>query len=230
MRFISNPTTSDFLATRRAIESLGELWSFRSEWKRWRPAIKQNWRWVSDEPASGLLFDLGSHMLHQCLALFGFPSTIYCQSLAQRDGSGVDDYFHITLTYSARPRFVCTLESGCLFFTGQRSFRVDGEHGTWEKRSGIDPQESMMIEGQHPRCPGWGVEKEQDWGLLHLVDGGPAKALHCTGDYVLYYEQIGAAVRGEAPVPIPGSEARQVIQLIEAAIESSRTGQRINLK
>ena len=221
---------SDFLTARREMARLGEIVQYRSDWKRFRPQIKDNWRWVPGEPASGLLWDLAPHMLHQTLLLFGPPSALFCQTAAQREGAQVDDYFHIVLTYAARPRLVCTLESGCLFHAGsldERSFFVYGSEGSFEKRSGIDAQEAALRSGQRPRGPGWGEESEAHRGTTHLLGRPPELVPTERSDYVRFFEDVGEAVAGRGPLPVPAEEALAVVRLVEAAVASAAKGSKV---
>ncbi len=232
MCFQNRRWDSDFLTVQREVPLLGDVVLYRSEWKRYRPAVKENWRWVAGEPAAGLLWDLGPHMLDQTIALFGMPSSVYCQTAVQRAGALVDDYFHITLRYAARPRLVCQLESGCLFHADNfddRSFFVYGDNGSFEKRRGTDPQEAVLRAGGKPRCEGWGAEKQENGGVRHLVGGVPERVLGERSDYTVFFESVGRAVRGTGPAPVTAQEARDVIRLVEAAVASSVSGKRIDL-
>ena len=53
-------------------------------------------------PGSGILYDLGSHLIDQALSLFGKPDAIRADIIKQRPGAEVDDYFHIVLHYGAK--------------------------------------------------------------------------------------------------------------------------------
>ncbi len=223
---------SDFCTARREMARLGEIVGFHSEWKRFRPQIKDNWRWAPEEPASGLLWDLGPHMLHQAMLLFGAPSAVSCHTAAQREGARVDDCFHIVLTWAARPRLLCTLESGCLCHTGslnERSFVVYGTLGSFEKRGGQDPQEAALQRGLRPRGPGWSDRTDPQLGVTHLLGRAPESVPSEPGDYVQYFEAVGEAVTGRGALPVPAEEALAVIRLVEAAVESAKTGRRVEV-
>jgi len=51
---------------------------------------------------TGLLADLGPHLIDQALLLFGPPDTIAGDISSQRVGTLVDDYFELTLHYGAK--------------------------------------------------------------------------------------------------------------------------------
>jgi scyllo-inositol 2-dehydrogenase (NADP+) len=74
---------SDFLTVQKVFPQLGEVKLFEAHWDRFRPAIKQGWR-EEPEPGSGLLSDLGPHLIDQALMLFGMPDSIGADICAQR--------------------------------------------------------------------------------------------------------------------------------------------------
>ncbi|KAJ3556180.1 hypothetical protein NPX13_g10196 [Xylaria arbuscula] len=47
--------------------------------------------------------------------------------------------------------------------------------------------------------------------------------------YRKIYELFGEALRGNGPVPVPASEARDVLRILEAARESSLTGREVKV-
>ena len=53
-------------------------------------------------PGSGILYDLGSHLIDQALSIFGKPDAISADVIKQRPGAEVDDYFHIVLHYGVK--------------------------------------------------------------------------------------------------------------------------------
>jgi scyllo-inositol 2-dehydrogenase (NADP+) len=61
--------------------------------------------------------------------------------------------------------------------------------------------------------------------LTTVVDGKPKKQIYPTiraPTYVGYYQDFAAAIRGERTVPITPEDGRDVIRIIEAAIQSSK--------
>src|SRR5262249_40399401 len=105
----------DFLTVQQIIRSgaLGPVVEFESHFDRFRPLPKENaWR-EQDLPGSGVLYDLGSHLLDQALVLFGIPERISADIAIQRDKVAADDYFSVTLFY---PRLRAILKSSYLVF------------------------------------------------------------------------------------------------------------------
>lgn len=224
----------DFRTVQREVQGLGEVVLFRSQWLRWRPVIPTtNWRWNANEPASGLLWDLGPHMLDQAFVLFGKPSSVSCVTSKQRKGALTDDYFLLTLRYGvARPRLTVILEAGCMFDSrdGQRTFFVYGDEGSLEKHRGIDTQEDSLKAGVMPRSDAtWGVEPASSWAFVKK-NGSDAMAVKSeAGDYVLFYENVAAAIAGTQKLEVTSEHAVYMMELLEAAHKSAATGQTITL-
>jgi predicted dehydrogenase len=92
---------SDFITIKEIIEKklLGEVHEFIAHYDRYRAEAKPNaWR-EEAKPGSGVLYDLGPHLLDQALCLFGLPKTITADIRMQRPHSKVDDYFDLQLNY-----------------------------------------------------------------------------------------------------------------------------------
>lgn len=91
----------DFQVIRQLVASgtLGPIFLFEENYDRFRPQLKKNaWR-EHPSPGSGILFDLGPHLIDHALALFGPPESITADIRIERDGAVTDDAFDITLRY-----------------------------------------------------------------------------------------------------------------------------------
>src|SRR5450755_2299205 len=92
----------DFLTIRHLLpeRKLGRVVLFESHFDRFRPHLKENaWR-ERNEPGSGVLFDLGPHLIDQAMVLFGTPEAISADVRTERDGAAVDDAFDVALYYA----------------------------------------------------------------------------------------------------------------------------------
>src|SRR5215831_1676441 len=88
---------SDFLTIREILNNklLGEVHSFEGHYDRYRPEARPNaWR-EEAKTGSGILYDLGAHLIDQALCLFGLPQTITADIRMQRPHAKVDDYFDL---------------------------------------------------------------------------------------------------------------------------------------
>ncbi len=87
---------------------LGVLHTFESRYERWQPQLSVDPRraWKNDgQPGAGtgIVFDLGSHLIDQAVVLFGRPLSVYGEVAVRRLSSGVDDDAFVALHYSDGP-------------------------------------------------------------------------------------------------------------------------------
>lgn len=217
---------ADFRTVRSCIEQglLGEVASYEAHFDRFRPAIKQGWR-EQDAPGSGILYDLGAHLIDQALVLFGSPRAVTADLLAQRSGARTVDYFHLTLDYGRRRVIV---RSSTLVPEPGPRFAVHGDGGSFLKY-GIDGQEDALKAGVRPGLPEWGREDPRWFGTLVTPSGERRVIESLPGAYEAYYEGIAAAILDGAPPPVRAEEARGVIRVIEAAMKSAAERRTISL-
>ena len=72
---------------------------FEAHYDRFRPKPKPGaWREVA-APGSGILADLGPHLLDYALTLFGTPERVTADVRIEREGFVTDDAFDIWLHY-----------------------------------------------------------------------------------------------------------------------------------
>lgn len=214
---------SDFLTVERLMRNgdLGEVLLAELRWDRFRPAIKPGWRETAG-PGSGLLADLGPHMIDQAIRLFGTPDAVTGDVAVQRAGAVVDDYFELILHYGARR---VTVGSASLVAAARPRFALHGTSGSFVKH-GIDPQEAVLRAGGTPADTGYGEEAEDGWGTLTGGDGIGAKVASEKGDWRGFYAAIRDAVAHDAPVPVDPADAVLGLRIIEAA----RAGGTITLR
>lgn len=216
---------SDFLTLQKCISQgiLGEIHTYEAHFDRYRPQVRDRWR-ERDLPGSGLLYDLGSHLIDQALLLFGTPKTVYADLLKQRPQAKTIDYFHLMLGYESGLRVI--LQAGCLVKSPGPHFEVHGSKGTFIKH-GLDPQEEQLKQGLTPLSPGWGEEAADQSAKVWFEYEGlqfSAAISSLSGCYENYYKEIAEAIRTGGKLPVTAEEARETIRIIEAAIESGQEG------
>lgn len=205
---------SDFLTVERCIRggALGGVSTYIARYDRFRPDVVGQ---DQDQPGAGVLYDLGSHLVDQALHLFGLPQTVLGDVFAQRSGAVVDDYFHLVLDYG---QLRVILHAGSLVRAQGARFEVHGDAGSFVKH-GIDGQIAALLTGKRPGDPGWGVEDEEHYGTL-TTEAGTGRLASVPGAYESFYRATAAAIRGQGPVPVPASQARDTIRMIECALLS----------
>ena len=211
----------DFLTVREILEKnlVGRLAEYESRFDRFRPSVNAKaWR-EQASPGSGLLYDLGSHLIDQAVVLFGAPSGIYAEVGRQREGAAADDNIELHLAYS---NLKVTLKAGMLVCEPSPRYVLYGTKGSYLKY-GLDPQENALKNGGNPASAGWGAEPESDWGTITYCEGTLTRAKSPTlpGCYPNYYTNVAQAIRGEQELAVKPEQAREVIRLIELAQQSS---------
>src|SRR5271165_4856959 len=213
----------DFVTLQRLLADgkLGRVVLLESHFDRFRPQLKDNaWR-ERPEPGSGVLFDLGPHLIDQAMVLFGTPEAISADVRIERDGAAVDDAFDVVLHY---PGMRALLRAGMLVSTPTPRYIIHGTKGGHLK-FGLDPQEDALKRGEKPAGESWGHEAPDQWGTLHVAQGNSfaaEKLATLPGDYRRYYQNIRDAILGTAPLAVTPEQALSVMRALELALESSR--------
>jgi predicted dehydrogenase len=215
----------DFLTLQQLINrgELGTIHYFESHFDRFRPEPRARWREQAG-PGSGILWDLGPHLIDQALCLFGMPQAISATCRTLRPSGETTDYFHLQLHYSDKE---VVLHSSPFCANPTLRFMLQGSRGSYQK-FGLDPQEDALRAGAVPGGVDWGVEPAECFGEL-------ANAERCiryptlAGHYGLFYQQLVAALLHGAELPVPIEDALAGIRLIELAILSSELGSRVEV-
>lgn len=212
---------SDFLTLKEILSKhlLGEIHSFEGHYDRYRPEPRPNaWREES-KAGSGIVYDLGAHLIDQVLCLFGLPKTIAADIRMQRPHAKVDDYFDLRLDYGFTK---VILEAGMLVREAGPRYMIHGTLGSLIKY-GEDPQEAQLRAGALPEGENWGEEPAEWMGLLHTeMNGKLIKEKYPTlkGNYGQYYENLYKSIRNKAPLHEKPEQSYNVIRLIELAFDS----------
>jgi predicted dehydrogenase len=228
----------DFQTVRKLLQegAIGRLVTFESHFDRFRPMPRENTWKEAENPANGMLFDLGPHLVDQVLALFGAPAAITASVRADRDETAIEDAFDITLHYPGKDGkgMLAHCRASYLACDNAPRFLLHGTKGSFKKH-GLDPQEPALVGGAKVPLIGskevWLQEKESAWGKL-TVAPAPADPTMLIehqvktqlGDYRGFYANVRDAVLGTAPLAVTPEDGYRVIKLLEMARESSAKG------
>jgi scyllo-inositol 2-dehydrogenase (NADP+) len=220
---------NDFLTIQKILSEklLGEIVEFEGHYDRYRPGPKPNaWR-EENKPGSGILYDLGAHLIDQALFLFGIPETVTADVRMQRPHAQIDDYFDLRLDYG----YLRVILKGCMLVRepGPR-YQIHGTLGSYIK-SGEDPQEALLRAGFLPTQAHWGEEPEESWGILHTeINGLLIREKYPTlpGDFGRYYRKLYESIRQGMPVSEKPEHGFNSIRIIELALESNQ--QKVTVK
>lgn len=213
----------DFMTVKKVLENkcVGKIAEFELHYDRYRNYIEAN-TWKEEQgPGTGILYNLGSHMLDQVMMLFGMPKEVDARVGIQRPNGRVEDFYDIRMQYDG---FYTIVKSSYLVREATPRYILHGTEGSFIKY-GIDPQEQALKDGKVPGSPGWGLEGKELWGKLNAtIDGlhfeGPVETI--PGNYSEFYSNVYNAIRNNAPLAVKPEESRDVIRLIEACYESHK--------
>jgi scyllo-inositol 2-dehydrogenase (NADP+) len=180
------------------------------------------WR-ATPGPGSGLLFDVGSHLIDQAVNLFGMPETV--TAVLQHADGQADHAFVVHLAY--RRAEVVLLGSEGTLLPGP-TFEVHGDAGSLVVEGGRDGQERRLDAGLGP----WATaEPAMPSRLARLENGSVTVELipRVTANYASYYEALAGSIRIGSSLPVTASEGRNVVRVIEAAHRSSETLRAVRL-
>lgn len=212
---------SDFRTIKDILDKqlLGEVHEFEAHYDRYRMEERPKaWR-EAPLPGSGILYDIGAHIIDQALYFFGMPSTITADIRLQRPHARVDDYFVIWLNYSYTK---VILHAGMLVREPGPRYMIQGTRGSFIKY-GEDPQEQRLRNGELPLGEGWGRESEETYGLLHTEINNKIirkKYPSLPGSYADYYHDLYMSIAAGAPVKVKPEHGYNVIRIIEMAQQS----------
>jgi predicted dehydrogenase len=234
----------DFLTVKKLIAdgAVGRLVTFESHFDRFRPAPRAGIWQEAENPANGMLFDLGPHLVDQALGLFGLPDSITASVRSDRDGTEIEDAFDITLSY---PRangkgLLAHCRTSYLACDNSPRFLLHGTRGSFRKH-GLDPQEPALVGGARlPKLGSpevWLQEGESAWGTLTVAPNpaAPDKLVESRvktelGDYRGFYANVRDAILGKAPPALTAEDGFRVIRMLELARQSSAEGRTLKVE
>ncbi|RYY23094.1 MAG: oxidoreductase [Chitinophagaceae bacterium] len=213
---------SDYLTIREILAGrlLGDIHEFEAHYDRYRAEQRpQAWR-EKPMPGSGILYDLGAHLIDQAFTLFGIPKAIAADIRLQRPHAQVDDNFELRLDYGF---LKVILKAGMLVREPGPRYMIHGTKGSFIKY-GEDVQEAKLRNGEKPVGENWGAEPAEIHGLLHTEkDGNIIREIYPSrsGHYGEYYNSVYNSIVNGAPVTEKPEHGLNTIRLIELAMESS---------
>ncbi|MEJ7768006.1 MAG: oxidoreductase [Chitinophagaceae bacterium] len=214
---------SDFLTIKEILDKqlLGDVHEFEAHYDRYRAEARPKaWR-EALVPGSGILYDLGPHVIDQALMLFGLPAAITADIRLQRPHARVDDFFNIWLHYDFGK---VILHAGMLIREPGPRYMVHGSKGSFIKY-GEDVQEAKLRAGKLPASADWGKEPESSFGLLHTEENGMVIKRNypsLEGNYGSFYVNLYNTIMAGEPQKEKPEHGYNTIRIIELAFESSK--------
>lgn len=210
---------SDCTSIQKIVESgqLGQINEVHYRYDRYRKAIGPKIFKEEPHPASGLLYDLGPHLLDQAISLFGKPDSFYKVLGKHRPDTKVDDYFMIHLAYPNDLNVFLT--SSLLVADPQKAFVLHGSAGSFIKGRS-DVQEEQLLKGMKLSNPVYGIEPAESKGRLTIIDdqGNPDVTYIDSenGNYIGLFEAVYQSIINEKPYPITEDQIIIQLEILEA--------------
>lgn len=218
----------DYHAVKNVLQQglLGELKEAEIRFDRYRPSFSGKQHKEGDMPGAGILYDLSPHLVDQAIQLFGFPDAVFADLIKMRDDVAVPDYFEILFYYD---RLRIRLKATCIARESTYAYVLHGMNGSFlQQRS--DLQEQQLLAGVKPTLESWCAAPGAPDGLLHATINGETVRKETTsvpGNYMGYYDDVYKALTGQGPNPVPPEQAILNMRIIEAALESNKTGKTV---
>ncbi len=222
---------SDFKTFKQVIDSnvLGNLCEVEIHYDRYNLEASPKKHKEELNNGSGIVKDLGPHLIDQALFLFGMPESVFADIRITRAISIVDDYFEILLYY---PSLRVRLKAGLIVKEVLPSFIAHGTKGSFIK-SRADVQEANLLKGLKPNTTDWGTETETEEGILNIEKDAKTvreKIKTLQGNYYDYYDGVYQALTKNTAMPVTEDDGIHVMKIIEAALNSNEQKRVINLQ
>ncbi len=216
--FANRRWDSDTLTAADLVRSgaLGEVVRVESRFVRFRPEVVPRWKEQPDG-AGGVLLDLGPHLVDAALRLLGPAVAVYGELRAVRPGAQVDDDVFLALTHAGGA--VSHLWASLVAPVAGPRLVVQGTGAGWSKTA-LDGQEDALKAGV--------AVPPEPAGLL-VTAAGVRAVPSLPGEWDAYYRSIADALTGVGPVPVTGEDAVAVLQVLDAARVSARSGEVVSL-
>jgi predicted dehydrogenase len=172
--------------------------------QRWsRPGAPATWR-ASRAKSGGYILEVGAHELDMLRCLMGQPETVYAtlQKVLPYEHEMED---HIAVHVGFAPGGTAVYEGGGGSMVSRYGFRLYMGSATLISDSAFDPTALQVY--------------DRDGQIIESLDS------EFTTEHPVQTELRGwlAALRGEAPIPIPGEEGLATVALAEAAYQSAES-------
>lgn len=225
-RVLREGTIGEPFAIESAVTSFGASPGYRNPTSD-RP---RGWRTYA-EFGGGPMRDWGAHLFDQAVQLAGGePELIFADFQYRRDWD-VETAGQVWLRYPARSgereglRF--TIETGAISAIQRPRWYIRGSEGAY-LQYGRDAQEAALNRGElGPR-----IMDPENTPRVVRSEGGSLRDVpleQVPGNYLDYYENVAAAIRGEAPLAVQPENVLLSIRLIDAAFRSAKLGQAVTL-
>lgn len=213
--------SSDFFSVQEVLNSgiLGDIIELNFRFDRYKYQIGPKKFKEEPYPASGILYDLGAHILDQIISLYGRPSKFNVTSGIYRPGSQVPDFGHFHLSYSNQINAFITISM--MTADPIPGIVINGTKGTFIKPFS-DTQEGQSMAGMLPNNPSFGVEAIEHCGKLTIVkEDGTFERKNVEGkkgNMLGLFEDVYQQLRNGKTFPVTEEEVLIQLEILEESI------------
>lgn len=209
---------SDFLSVKQILDSakLGQLIEVHFRFDRYKNTLNEKLFKERPISGSGLLYDLGPHLLDGAISLFGTPLN-WSKNLGYfRPETQVNDYAHIHLSYPNQLQVHIT--TSLLVASAQPAYILHGTKGSYIKQRS-DVQEKQLLDGMRVTDELFGVEEQSKQGVLTTVsEQGIKTSVNIASEkssYMNLFNHVFKAIREDKPYPITAAQIIKQLEIIE---------------
>ncbi|WP_291117324.1 Gfo/Idh/MocA family protein [Flavobacterium sp. UBA6135] len=209
--------SSDICAAKEIIKSgkLGDIIEIHLRFDRFRPDISAKAFKENELPGSGILYDLGSHLIDQAISIFVKPKKHYVQKGMYRNGTLVDDYAFVHLLFENQVNAFITVSLHALDV--QPGIIIHGTKGSFIKDF-CDEQENQLMAGMAPNHPDFGLELESKEGKLTYVDENNTTIIERIpsqkGNFNGLFDEVYACIREHKPFSVTNEAILEQIKIV----------------
>lgn len=210
---------TDFLSVKSIVESgkLGNLVEVHFRFDRYRLGIGPKLHKEKVGPGSGLLYDLGPHLLDAAISLFGPPSSWDKSTGLFRPTTEVDDFAHIRLSYPTGMQVFITMSM--LVAEPLPAFVLHGTKGSYVKHR-TDVQEEQLKDGMSPLNSFYSIEKPNQDGILTVIssDGKKTREMIASNNssYIKVFDDVYATIRNGKSYSVTEDQIICQLEIIES--------------
>ena len=214
----------DYLTVKRVIADglLGTPYLFQVGIMRY--GAPRGWR-ADKKQSGGILFDWPAHFVDQALQLVSAPvKTVFCDvHYGSRWDIDIGNYANLLIKFENDVRY--QIEIGNLAKVPKPRWYVLGDLGGLIKH-GLDPQERPMAAGNIDAAE----ENPDTYAKVWTEAAGEERELvieSVRGSWKSYYQNISDVLNTGAELIVKPEEIKRVMQVYDAAMRSSETGEAV---
>lgn len=209
---------SDFESVRKVVESgkLGKIVEAHFRFDRYRNEISQKLFKEQPMPGSGILYDLGAHIIDQAISLFGIPDDFTKCYSSNRQDSEVDDYAQVHLSYKNGLNVFIT--TNMLVAEAPPAYSIYGTQGVYTKHR-TDIQEPQLLSGVLPLDAEYGIENPGGEGRLVVIDKQGKKTEEKInsdkGNYMKLFDAVYNTIRKDEEYFVKQNQILSQLHILE---------------